>query len=116
MLSDDSVKARCRLGHAEREKVGPYRERKVLLENVSGVYTPRPLSITLDADGLDCVRIDHVLRQATEIQGDRLSAVACDNYTSFFSLHAGAPNMGGYILDMGVDKFRLRALGIICKA
>ena len=54
----------------------------------------------------DCVR--HALNVR--------SALAKRNYHKFFKLYESAPNMGGYLIDLFVEKKRVDALIIICKA
>ena len=44
------------------------------------------------------------------------SALALGNYAAFFALHAAAPNMGGYILDMFADAVRVDAAAAILRA
>ncbi|KAI8975109.1 SAC3/GANP/Nin1/mts3/eIF-3 p25 family-domain-containing protein [Mycotypha africana] len=44
------------------------------------------------------------------------SALAKGNYYQFFKLYKSAPNMGGYLLDQFVDRKRIEALIVICKA
>lgn len=47
---------------------------------------------------------------------DVRSALALGNYHRFFQLYLDTPNMGGYLMDMFVDRERLAALCNICKA
>jgi len=47
---------------------------------------------------------------------DVRSALALGNYHRFFQLYLETPNMGGYLMDMFVDRERLAALCNICKA
>lgn len=43
-------------------------------------------------------------------------ALAANNYHKFFRLYDDPPNMGGYLMDMFVDRERLTALSSISKA
>ncbi|KAL9092079.1 MAG: hypothetical protein Q9159_001078 [Coniocarpon cinnabarinum] len=43
------------------------------------------------------------------------SALALNNYHRFFKLYADPPNMGGYLMDMFVDRERLAALASLCR-
>jgi len=43
-------------------------------------------------------------------------AYSCDNYEVFFKLYKKAPNMSPYLVDIFVDKIRLKALKIISKS
>ena len=56
----------------------------------------------------NCFEINHALKVR--------SALATSNYNLFFKLHKSTPNMGSYIIDAFVDRERLKALIIICKA
>lgn len=47
---------------------------------------------------------------------DVRSAVALGDYHRFFQLYLDTPNMGAYLMDMFVDRERLSALAVICKA
>ncbi|PKY05873.1 hypothetical protein P168DRAFT_250818 [Aspergillus campestris IBT 28561] len=47
---------------------------------------------------------------------DVRSALALGNYHRFFQLYLDTPNMGAYLMDMFVDRERLSALAVICKA
>ncbi|KAI8976199.1 SAC3/GANP/Nin1/mts3/eIF-3 p25 family-domain-containing protein [Pilobolus umbonatus] len=44
------------------------------------------------------------------------SSLAKKNYHRFFRLYEEAPNMGGYLMDQFVDRERIEALIVICKA
>nr|POE87998.1 thp3 like c2a9.11c [Quercus suber] len=44
------------------------------------------------------------------------SALASGNYHKFFRLYDDAPKMGGYLLDLIIDRERLAALAVICKS
>ena len=44
------------------------------------------------------------------------SALALGNYARFFALHATAPNMGGYLLDLFADGVRCDAAKLILRA
>ncbi|KAI9652211.1 MAG: hypothetical protein M1831_007120 [Alyxoria varia] len=43
------------------------------------------------------------------------SALAVGNYHRFFKLYLDTPNLGGYLIDMFLDRERLAALAAICK-
>ncbi|GAB7339935.1 hypothetical protein MBLNU457_6455t1 [Dothideomycetes sp. NU457] len=43
-------------------------------------------------------------------------ALAAANYHKFFRLYDECPNMGGYLLDMFVDRERIAAMAAICRA
>jgi len=43
-------------------------------------------------------------------------ALAASNFHKFFRLYDECPNMGGYLLDMFVDRERIAAMAAICKA
>ena len=44
------------------------------------------------------------------------SAWSLSNYHSFFQLYSTAPNMGGYLLDLFVQRERERAIKILLKS
>ncbi|KAI8147788.1 SAC3/GANP/Nin1/mts3/eIF-3 p25 family-domain-containing protein [Fennellomyces sp. T-0311] len=44
------------------------------------------------------------------------AALAMSNYHRFFKLYLAAPQMGGYLMDQFVERERVRALLILCKA
>ncbi|GAM88233.1 hypothetical protein ANO11243_062640 [Dothideomycetidae sp. 11243] len=44
------------------------------------------------------------------------SALATGNYHKFFKLYDDPPNMGGYLMDMFVQRERIAAMASICKA
>ena len=46
---------------------------------------------------------------------DVRSALAVGNYHRFFKLYLDTPNLGGYLIDMFLDRERLAALAAICK-
>jgi len=46
---------------------------------------------------------------------DVRSALACGNYHRFFRLYDDPPNMGGYLMDMFVERERLAAMASICR-
>lgn len=43
------------------------------------------------------------------------SALASGNYHKFFKLYDDTPKMGGYLLDLIIDRERLAALAVICR-
>ena len=43
-------------------------------------------------------------------------ALAARNYHRLFRLYNSAPNMGGYLMDFFVERERVAAICIICKA
>lgn len=55
---------------------------------------------------------DPAVRHALDVR----SAVALGDYHHFFQLYLDTPNMGAYLMDMFVDRERLSALAVICKA
>jgi hypothetical protein len=44
------------------------------------------------------------------------SAMATGNYHRLFKLYQDAPNMGGYLMDQFIERERIQALIILCKA
>jgi hypothetical protein len=54
----------------------------------------------------------HAVKHALDVR----SALALGNYHRFFQLYLDTPNMGAYLMDMFVDRERLSALAVICKA
>ncbi|KAG8631998.1 hypothetical protein KVT40_001138 [Elsinoe batatas] len=52
------------------------------------------------------------IKHALEVR----SALARGNYHKFFKLYDDPPNMGGYLMDMFVDRERLAAMATICRA
>ncbi|KAG2220105.1 hypothetical protein INT45_005866 [Circinella minor] len=44
------------------------------------------------------------------------SALSTSNYHRFFKLYVSAPQMGGYLMDQFVERERVRAMLILCKA
>ncbi|KAF9406115.1 hypothetical protein BGZ94_003241, partial [Podila epigama] len=44
------------------------------------------------------------------------TAMASSNYYKLFKLYMLAPNMGGYLMDQFVDRERVEAMKVICKA
>jgi len=57
-------------------------------------------------------REDEAVSHALKVR----QAMACDDYHIFFKLYEDAPNMAGYIMDMMLDKIRLKALQRMVKA
>ena len=55
---------------------------------------------------------DPAVKHALDVR----SALALGNYHRFFQLYLDTPNMGAYLMDMFVDRERLSALAVICKA
>jgi len=47
---------------------------------------------------------------------DTRAALATANFHRFFKMFNTAPNMGAYLMDMFVDRERLAALAVLCKA
>ncbi|PNS16349.1 hypothetical protein CAC42_6456 [Sphaceloma murrayae] len=66
--------------------------------------------IALEKGDLD--KAHGAVKHALEVR----SALAKGNYHKFFKLYEDSPNMGGYLMDMFVDRERLAALAIITKA
>jgi len=44
------------------------------------------------------------------------SAISNGNFHAFFRLHAEAPNMGSYLMDIKVEQIRKQALRTVCRA
>ncbi|KAI9199434.1 SAC3/GANP domain protein [Polychytrium aggregatum] len=44
------------------------------------------------------------------------SSIAIGNYRQLFRLYLEAPNMSGYLMDQFIDRERIRAMKVICKA
>lgn len=44
------------------------------------------------------------------------TALASSNYHALFKLYISAPNMGGYLMDQFVERERVEAMKMICKA
>jgi hypothetical protein len=44
------------------------------------------------------------------------TALASSNYHALFKLYITAPNMGGYLMDQFVERERVEAMKMICKA
>ena len=44
------------------------------------------------------------------------SGLSGKNFHRFFRLHAEAPNMGAYLMDLYVEKLRKQALRVVCRA
>lgn len=57
-------------------------------------------------------KLDAAVQHALDVN----TAISGFNYHKFFGLYVSAPNMGGYIMDMFINRERLAALGAICKA
>ncbi|KAJ5128570.1 hypothetical protein N7448_002287 [Penicillium atrosanguineum] len=57
-------------------------------------------------------RQDLAVKHALDVR----SALALGNYHRFFQLYLDTPNMGAYLMDMFVDRERLTALAVICRA
>lgn len=64
------------------------------------------------ADLTAAARRDPAVKHALDVR----SAVALGDYHTFFQLYLDTPNMGAYLMDMFVDRERLSALAVICKA
>ncbi|KAF4552847.1 SAC3/GANP-like protein 2 [Elsinoe fawcettii] len=52
------------------------------------------------------------IKHALEVR----STLARGNYHKFFKLYEDPPNMGGYLMDMFVDRERIAAMATICRA
>jgi hypothetical protein len=57
-------------------------------------------------------RKDPAVQHALEVR----SALSQNNYFRFFRLYSNAPNMGGYLMDKFLDRERVQAMLIMCKA
>ncbi|CAG7931833.1 unnamed protein product [Penicillium olsonii] len=55
---------------------------------------------------------DPAVKHALDVR----SALALGNYHRFFQLYLDTPNMGAYLMDMFVDRERLSALAVMCRA
>jgi len=63
----------------------------------------------------DLTRTDReqpAVKHALEVR----SALASGNYHRFFQLYLDTPNMGGYLMDIFVNRERLAAMASLCKA
>lgn len=57
-------------------------------------------------------KIDLVIKHALKMR----SAWSLSNYHSFFQLYPTTPNMGGYLLDLFVERERQRAVKMLVKS
>ncbi|KAH8912900.1 SAC3/GANP domain-containing protein [Coniochaeta sp. PMI_546] len=64
------------------------------------------------ADLTTAEKKERAIKHALDVR----SALALGNYHRFFQLYLDTPNMGGYLMDMFVDRERLAAFCNICKA
>ncbi|KAL0080011.1 SAC3/GANP/Nin1/mts3/eIF-3 p25 family-domain-containing protein [Phycomyces blakesleeanus] len=55
---------------------------------------------------------DEAVQHALQVR----SCLATSNYHRFFRLYTSAPNMGGYLMDQFIERERVQALIILCKA
>ncbi|KAI9020707.1 SAC3/GANP/Nin1/mts3/eIF-3 p25 [Phycomyces nitens] len=55
---------------------------------------------------------DEAVQHALQVR----SCLATCNYHRFFRLYTSAPNMGGYLMDQFIERERVQALIILCKA
>ncbi|KAI9315394.1 SAC3/GANP/Nin1/mts3/eIF-3 p25 family-domain-containing protein [Dichotomocladium elegans] len=55
---------------------------------------------------------DETVQHALKVR----SSLATSNFHQFFKLYLSAPNMGGYLMDQFVERERVQALMILCKA
>ncbi|RDD37094.1 Leukocyte receptor cluster member 8-like protein [Trichoplax sp. H2] len=77
------------------------------------LFTKKSLEISSVLSLLsDSVKKESVIKYALAVR----SAWELSNYHRFFKLYLKAPLMTGYLIDMFVDRERLLALKIICKA
>ncbi|KAH9888153.1 SAC3/GANP/Nin1/mts3/eIF-3 p25 family-domain-containing protein [Xylariomycetidae sp. FL2044] len=64
------------------------------------------------ADLTTAEKEEHAIKHALEVR----SSLAWGNYHKLFQLYMDPPNMGGYLMDMFVERERLAAMATICKA
>ncbi|KAI9732540.1 MAG: hypothetical protein M1834_003875 [Cirrosporium novae-zelandiae] len=64
------------------------------------------------ADLTPADKMDPAVKHALNVR----SALALGDYHTFFKLYLTTPNLGGYLIDMFVERERLSALSIMCKA
>ncbi|KAI7866152.1 SAC3/GANP/Nin1/mts3/eIF-3 p25 family-domain-containing protein [Spinellus fusiger] len=55
---------------------------------------------------------DEAVQHALQVR----SSMATSNYHRFFRLYLSAPNMGGYLMDQFIERERVNALIVLCKA
>ncbi|CAG8545987.1 5243_t:CDS:10 [Funneliformis mosseae] len=67
---------------------------------------------TLIAELTDEMKRDESIKHALEVR----STLATANYHKFFKLFRKAPNMGAYLMDHFVERERIAALIVLCKA
>ncbi|KAI9828475.1 MAG: hypothetical protein M1826_006012 [Phylliscum demangeonii] len=77
------------------------------------IYTRNPLGMSDMLVRLtDAAKNDASVKHALAVR----KAVAAGDYHTFFKLYGQTPNMGAYLMDMFLERERLRALATMCKA
>ncbi len=67
---------------------------------------------SLIAELTDEMKKDESIKHALEVR----STLATANYHKFFKLFRKAPNMGAYLMDHFIERERIAALTVLCKA
>ncbi|CAB5377100.1 unnamed protein product [Rhizophagus irregularis] len=67
---------------------------------------------SLIAELTDEMKRDESIKHALEVR----STLATANYHKFFELFLKAPNMGAYLMDHFIERERIAALTVLCKA
>jgi SAC3/GANP family len=81
-------------------------------EILYGIYTGNGTAMN---DTLASLKPEEKLAEGVKHALDCRSALALGNYHRFFRLYLDPPAMGGFVLDLFVERERYAALAIICK-
>eukprot|EP00656_Telonema_subtile_P023188 TRINITY_DN2454_c0_g1_i1.p1 TRINITY_DN2454_c0_g1~~TRINITY_DN2454_c0_g1_i1.p1 ORF type:complete len:634 (+),score=209.35 TRINITY_DN2454_c0_g1_i1:90-1991(+) len=77
------------------------------------IYQKNSREMTNMLKGITPARRKHpAVKHAMKVR----EAISSGNFHAFFRLHAEAPNMGSYLMDLHVGKFRKQALRVLCRA